>query len=261
MSDGRVQAVERAIDVVMCLRQGPRTLTEVSRATKLSKGTAFRLLNSLSYQGLVAKDSESSLYMLGPGCLSLIDGVTAGLGGIVGASRESILMLWQHSGETVTLHVRMGAERVCVYELPTAHPIRYMALVGGTAPIHVGSAGKVILAALAPAALEKLMSNLAMVRLTDHTITDRAALLAELAEVREQGYAVSAGERVPGAASISVAVRGPLDMTAAVSVLGPESRLSRDRMMALLPELKSAAQEIERALGAGGDGDARRRDR
>lgn len=76
---------------------------------------------------------------------------------------------------------------------------------------------------------------------------DMAALSAELERVRKQGYALSMGEPVPGAAAISVPVRGHRFLVS-LSVLGPESRLTRKRRLELLPEIRKAAASMEAAL-------------
>src|SRR3954454_17424905 len=89
----RVQSVTRAIDVAMTLRDGPRRLSDISRATGLSKGTAFRLLQTLSYRSLIFKDPDTDLYMLGPGALGLIQGVLLGLGGVVAGQSDALRKL------------------------------------------------------------------------------------------------------------------------------------------------------------------------
>lgn len=255
---GRVQSIERAIDLLMALKEGPRTLTDLSRAAGLSKATAFRLLATLSYQNLVAKDGSANLYMLGAGSLALLQGVTAGLGAIVSGGRPSLRKLWQSCQETVTVHVRIDTERICVDELPSPHPIRYIAAVGATVPLYVGAAGKVMLAKLEPSQLASILSRMTLTPITDKTFTDRDSLMRELIRIRAQGYATSAGERVPGAASISVAVEGPNGVLAAVSILGPANRLTRAKQLEQLPALQLAARDISEALSGAPDLAARK---
>ena len=234
----RVQAIERGIDVLMALAAGPKTLSEVSRNTGLTKATAFRLLVTLAYQNLVVKDANT--YALGPGCLRLMHGATRGIGAITPIARPWLTALSASTGETVTIHTRLGRERICVAEIPSPDPIRYTATIGATAALTVGSASRVLIAFEPPA--------------------DRAVTLAELdageqfrrevAEANEAGYALSAGERVPGAAAISVPIIGQGGFVAALSVLGPEFRLAEDRRRAMLPELREAAASIGAALAA-----------
>lgn len=248
----RVQSVERSIDILFALANGSRTLTDVARATSLSKGTAFRLLASLGHQQLVIKDPAANVYLLGPGFLRMFQGVMGDLGSLATIARPALQDLWEATSETIAMHVPIGAERVCVAELPSPEPIRYTSTVGATAPLHVGSAGKVLLAFLSPEKLVKTLAALPLISLTEATITDEAALRQELVAVARQGWAMSAGERITGAAAVSVPVRGQSDVLAALSILGPAGRLSTRRRLALLPELQGAAQRIEAAVATTG---------
>src|SRR5580700_10702348 len=99
----------------MSLTQGPKTLTEVSRQTGLTKGTTFRVLVSLGYENMVVKTETT--YTLGPGCLRLLDSVMHGVGAIIGAGRDALIALRDKTGETVAIHVRAGTDRICVEEL------------------------------------------------------------------------------------------------------------------------------------------------
>src|SRR5438876_440891 len=114
----RVQSIERGIDVLMTLVERPKTLTEVMRETGVSKATVFRMLASLGYESVVIKNGNNT-YMLGPGCLRLMQGVTHGLGAVTGAGRPALRKLWEQTGETVAIHVRVGTDRICTEELPS----------------------------------------------------------------------------------------------------------------------------------------------
>ncbi|HEY4280947.1 MAG TPA: IclR family transcriptional regulator [Conexibacter sp.] len=246
----RVQSIERGIDILLALAGGARTLTDVTRATGLSKGTAFRLLVSLNHEQLVVRDPRENGYLLGPGFLRLFQGVMDDLGAIATLARPALEELWRASGETVTLHVRSGAERICVAELPSAQPIRYVAAVGATAPLHVGSAGKVLLAFMPPEELTRALGSLPLTGLTHATITDREALRQELATVTRQGWAMSSGERIVGASAISVPVSASNGLLAALSVLGPADRLTPQKSLDLLPAIRAAAVAIEQILSS-----------
>jgi IclR family KDG regulon transcriptional repressor len=252
----RVQSIERGIDALMALVHGPRTLTEVSREAGLSKGTCSRILASLGYQNLVVR-TETNAYMLGPGSLRLINGVMGGLGTIVGLGRQAYEELREYTGETIAVHVRVGTDRVCVEELPSTAAVRYMSSVGSSAPLYVGSAGRVLLAFADDDDLERM---LAVISSADGNV-DIAWLRTELETIRAQGYAVSVGERVHGASAISVPVRGQDDFTAALSILGPDFRLTVEKRLEFLPALCKAAEiiaavhaETGRSMRAGANG-------
>lgn len=244
----RVQSVERAIDILMALSGGSRTLTDVTRATGLSKGTAFRLLTSLNHQQFVIRDPVEGGYLLGPVFLRLVESVMGDLGSIARVAAPTLQRLTGESGETVTLHAPSALERICVAESPSHQSIRYTASVGATAPLHVGSAGKVLLAFMPEQKRTQTLANLPLTAVTAATITDRAALDEEIATVARQGWALSAGERIEGAGSISVPIRTRSGLVLALSVLGPADRLTVDRRLALLPQMRAAAEEIQAAF-------------
>lgn len=241
----RVQSIERAIDILNVLAAGPKTLTEVARLSRLPKGTASRLLASLAYGDLVLKDPFDRAYVLGPGLMRLVRSVTQSFDPLVTLARPELTRLWVQTQETISLHVRLGTERVCIEELPSPNPLRYTASVGASAPLHIGSAGKVLLALQEPARLPSIVATLSMQPLTQRTIIDREELMAELETVRRSGWATSEGERVLGAVAVSVPLRGTHGEIIALSVLGPTQRLDRTRLMALVPKLKKSAAVIE----------------
>lgn len=246
-----VQAVQRSINVMMALRDGPQTLTELARATGLSKGTTFRMLASLNHERLVVKDPADNLYMLGPGLLMLLEGMLTSLGSLASGAKPVLEGLRNATNETVALHMAIGAERVCVEECQSRAAIRYTSYPGAAAPLHLGSAGKVLLSFMEESQRERALVLLRPIagEASGARIVDIDELRAQLDEVREQGWAMSYGERIADAAAISVPVRAHRFL-AALSILGPKARLSRERRLELLPALQEAARTIATSLDA-----------
>jgi DNA-binding IclR family transcriptional regulator len=91
------------------------------------------------------------------------------------------------------------------------------------------------------------LRNIKYAKIGPNTITDQEVLTEEIRRVRIQGYAVSFSERVPGSASISVAVKG-YACPVALSVLGPESRFDATVMMDHLKEIKGSSDRISQKL-------------
>jgi DNA-binding IclR family transcriptional regulator len=98
------------------------------------------------------------------------------------------------------------------------------------------------------------LQTLPLLPLTDATISDLDALRQELETVRRQGYAMSTGERIPGAAAVSVPVHGLQGFLASLSVLGPADRLQKRRRLELVPLLQETAEGIQAALSSAGAG-------
>lgn len=220
-----VRAVERAARILGALADEDLRLVELAGRLRLHKATVTRLLASLGRVGLVERDDRDR-YTLGPGVLRLAArqlNAHRRLGDFLG---DGLRRINRATGETVTVHVRVGTDRLCIEEVESPQPIAYRAGVGQRAPLHVGSAGKVLLAYLPEEERLAVLKELRLVQLTERTIVSADRLGAELARVRRLGYAFSSGERVIGASAVSVPVLDPEDhAVAAVSVLAPESRL------------------------------------
>jgi len=243
-----VQSVTRAIRLLQALEQGPRSLSRLVDDTGLSKATAHRLLASLSFGQLVIQDPVSGEYLLGPGCFGIGDAVIRGYGGLNVLSTPVLERLRQETGETVALHLRIGVQRVCVAQLPSPQAVRYVARLGAAQPLYLGAMGKVILAFSDGDVQREILDRTTLKQVTERTVTDRAALERQLVEIRLAGFAISRGENVAGAASISVPVVGTDSVIASLSIIGPEARMGDARMEELLPLLREGAEEIRRLV-------------
>lgn len=240
-----VRSVVRAADILVALELGPQSLGRVARRTGLTKPTAHRLLASLAYRQMVIQDPTSGEYQLGPGCFWVADAVMRGFAGLSVLAAPVMEDLSLVTGETVSLHVRAGMERVCIGQVASPQPVRYTARVGAANPIHTGAMGKVLLAFTDDNERRGLLERLPLQASTAATITDRARLETEMEITRRRGYAVSRGERLPGVAAMSVPILGADGrLVAALSIIGPEGRLSDEVMATQLPRLREAAMAI-----------------
>jgi DNA-binding IclR family transcriptional regulator len=238
------------MDLLLSLEDGPQSLAKIADITGLTKPTAHRLLATLSRNQLVIQNPWTSDYMLGPGCLGIANAVLNGLGGLGLMAQDILEGLAKASQESVALHVPAGTQRVCVAQVPSPQPVRYTADVGAAKPMYTGAMGKILLAFAHEQDRLELFSRLTLKPVTPLTITNRFELENELAEVRKQGYAVSRGEQADGVASISAPVFAASGhVMAAVSILGPSTRMSDDTMAKLRPLVVRTGQEISRLLG------------
>ena len=249
-SEPRSATLTKAIDVLTALLGGPRSLAVISKQTKLPKPTVHRLLDGLAYKDLVIQVDEEGTYALGPGCLRLAEAATQDGGGLTGVAWPILERLWTETEETVSLHVRVATQRVCITELISSGTLRYVSGVGSSAPLTVGSAGKVLLAFLPPSEQRDVLDRLSLDPGSAKTIPDEKALKIELANVRRQGWAQSFGERVLGAGAFSAPVfAGKGRPLAALSVLGPAERFGPEREEFLRGACVAAAAQISERMG------------
>lgn len=248
-----VRAVARAIDILFAVTDGLQSLGEIAHRTGLTKSTCHRLLASLGYRALVLQDPRTGSYLLGPACFRFVEAISTGLGGVDLIARPVLEELRRATEETVTLHVRVGGQRICVAELPSHQAVRYTAGVGSAAPISVGSAGKTLLAFMDADERRRLLASLEQA--APDWGSNEEAFAAHLEDIRRAGWASSRGERVPGAAALSVPIAGwDGSVVAALSILAPEARLAPEREPEIRALLEAAAGELNRRIRAtGGD--------
>ena len=240
-------SISKGIDILKSLSEGVDRVTDLASRLGLSKSTTHRLLKSLENTSIVMRDPITRRYYVGPLILDLASRPIISHQPLTVCAFEEMRRLRDLIQETVVLHIRIGLERVCLEELPSFQSLKYTAGKGFVAPVQTGSAGKVLLAEMSDPELQLLMANITFRKIAPNTITGREEMMQEIRKVRENGYAVSFGERAPGSASISVPVRGYL-CPVALSVLGPESRFPITAMMEYLKEMKRSASCISENL-------------
>jgi DNA-binding IclR family transcriptional regulator len=109
--------------------------------------------------------------------------------------------------------------------------------------------GKLLLAFSEERERNQILDRMTLDRQTGTTVTDRDTLGREIERIRRRGYATSRGERVVGGAAMSAPVFGPhRRILAALSILGPDARLTEAKMREFRPLLIRAAQAISHRL-------------
>ncbi|MEX2547960.1 MAG: IclR family transcriptional regulator [Chloroflexota bacterium] len=255
------QVVDRVIDILEAFEWlGPQLgVSELSRALNLKKATTHRLLASLRRRDIVAQDPATRRYHLGMhlwqlGMLALnqVDWIDR--------ARPYLRQLRDDTGETTHLAILDEGQVLYIDKAESEHSLRMPSQVGRRLPAHCTGVGKALLAYLSPAALADVIDRHGLPAFTPATITERHLLVTELARIRERGYAVDDEEIEPGLRCIAAAVRGHSgDVTAAISIAGPSSRIQHDNLDRHADSVVVAARQISSALGAPAVGAGRSR--
>lgn len=243
-----MRSLERALDVLEALQRGeePMRLTDVARATGLTPATASRILGVLQQRGFVT--TESRTHRLGPAVLAAAHGFLVS-DVVVHAAMPAMRELAASTTLTVSLYQRVGWERVLVARVDGAAPLRYELPLGRRLPLHLGAGGKAMAVDLDEADVDRLAEHVASVAQPGTPPVDPAALLADLAHLREQGFHLSEGERAAGIISVSVPVRGPAGrLLASLSASGPVERHPRADVLDAVGDVRRAAAAIGRAV-------------
>jgi IclR family transcriptional regulator, KDG regulon repressor len=238
-------AVERAVQVLNALgERGEATLTEITRELGHGKTAVLRILNALVRQGLVQQDRATGSYSLSWRVLVLARSL-ANKAEVRTLALPYMLELRDLTSETVTLTGRVGFQRVCIEQVESPHELRWHTEIGSVAPLYAGSSGKMFLATFDPPDLDEYFAEVEFQPLTADTITDPAALRAQLEEIRANGYCYDHDTRVSGVAGLSApVVDGSGAAVAVLTIGGPTERFEsadmdrwRERLVAATTEL------------------------
>lgn len=237
-----IRSVYRAVDILVCLSNGINTLTEITLQTHLSKPTVYRLLKTLEELLMVTQDPSTHRYYLGPLVHQIASNPETNHQYLTSCAFEELRRLWEYSGETVELNTMVGVQYARIYEIPSKYDLK---VVNGPDPVgavYVGAPAKVLLSQLDDDELKAIVRNIKLSRVTEYSVVDRDKLLDQVRKVRERGYEVSLGERIPGAMCISAPVKNYF-WPVALALTGPEIRL-RPTADEVIKEVTASAERI-----------------
>lgn len=245
---GTVQSVDRAITILELLaRHGTAGVTQLAAELGVHKSTASRLVSALEQRSLVEQVEERGKYRLGVGILRLAGATTARLD-LVQEARPLCRRLAAATGETINLAVLSGGAALYIDQVAGTSTLSSYNWVGQHVPLHATSNGKALLSELPEPDLTRTLGELTAY--TPSTITERARLDRELAQVRERGFAVATDELDVGLTAVAAPVRDAHgEIVASVSVSGPSFRFTHDRVTQLLPDLRRAVEDLSAAMG------------
>ena len=251
--DGRgaefVQSLERGLLVIRAF--GPErsrlTLTDVARATGLTRAAARRFLLTLVELGYVGSDGRE--FSLLPRVLELGYAYLSGLS-LPEVAQPLLEELVGRVHESSSITVLDGDDIVYVVRCPTKRIMTVAISVGSRLPAYCTAMGRVLLAALSPEGLDRYLDRVSLVARTGRTCTDPAELRRILAQVADDGFAAVDQELEDGLVSIAVPIRDPSGaVTAACNVSAGAVRVDVPTLVRdVLPELAATAARIEDGL-------------
>ncbi len=252
MEKGGVQSLDRAFTLLelLCKSPGGLAIHQLSELTGLHKSTVHRLLAAMAERGYVRKMGDG-VYRAGMRICELSDYVQQNLD-VVELAREPMEGLSRRTGETVHLVERDGDEVVYIYKVDSIHgAIRMVSRIGMRRPMYCTGMGKAILAFQSDEQVLDYWKGTEHESYTDHTIVRQEAFLREIHEIRRRGYALDNEENELGVRCVAAAIpdwQG--DVSYALSISAPISRMTDERIRALVPELLAVRNEIASCLGA-----------
>ncbi len=243
---GPVKSALRTVELLefFARNQGRHSLADLQQRLGYPKSSLYMLLRTLAEVGWVDVDASGTMY--GIGLRALLAGTSyLDTDPIVAAASETMDWLAETTTETVHLARLDGPDVVYLATRPSRHYLRPISRVGRRLPAHATSLGKALLADRTD---DDLMLTLPLTSLTAHTITDRDALIADLAGTRDRGYAIDHEENVVGVRCLGAAIRYQHPARDAISCSIPVARLAEGREEQIAEALLAARDRLERTL-------------
>ncbi|MCB1746015.1 MAG: helix-turn-helix domain-containing protein [Gammaproteobacteria bacterium] len=214
----------RALDVFAAFEAArrPLSLSELARATAMPVSTCHGVIKALQQAGYLAFLGPREVYPTRrlwdlAAAIRAHDPVLGRLEGALEALRDAC-------DETVILGAPQAEAVQYLLVIESTQSIRYSATVGALKPLHSSAIGKALLGTLPAAERAAWLAEHPLPAITEHTLTDRAALAADLAAGAARGWWQTQGENVADV----MAVAAPLELgprRLGVAVAGPLHRM------------------------------------
>lgn len=241
--DGTVGKALDVLDRVAALGR-PARFTELLDGSPFPKATLYRLLQTLTSQGMLAYDSDRQTYAPGVRLVRLAHAAWA-QSSLAPVARPHLDALSREVGETVHLAQLDGGQVLYVDKRNARDPIAMFSQAGKVGPAYCTGVGKAMLAFTDARDLDRILPQQSFHRFTPHTITTEAALREELARIRDRGHAFDAEEHEPGIICVALPILGRTGRAlGALSVTSSTARTRLDALAALAPRIRAAAEAI-----------------
>ena len=251
----KLNTIGKAVEIIHTIQraQRPLSIKEIAEAMGFNKSSLHHHVKTLTTLKFLQRDGETRKYDIG---LGLVQAGQSYLRRIDVKERARCYLeeLSRSVRESVHMVVLDGARATYVDRVDgedRAHSLRCACLLGVQVDVHSTAAGKVLLAHLDRSALERIVDELLLRRVTEHTITDKGALLRDLSLVKSRGYALNVEEHVLGVHAVAVPVFNhhercvaSISVSCAVRAV-PQKRLETE----VLHKLHAAGRKISAAMG------------
>ncbi|HEX7558773.1 MAG TPA: IclR family transcriptional regulator [Usitatibacter sp.] len=246
----RLSSVANSIRLTKAFSEDEYEMGISALATRLglAKSTVHRLATTLVEYDILEQNRETGKYRLGLALFELGTMVRRKMDTNSGAQVQ-IHALADETGETVQLAILDHLSVLYIRIRESRQAVRMSSGLGSRAPAHCTGVGKALIAFQPPEIVQQIIDN-GLKRYTQGTITDPEKLRAELATIRQKGYAIDDEEIEVGLRCIAAPIRDHSgQVTAAISVAAPVQRMTKKNLQATIPSVVAAAEAISRRLG------------
>lgn len=238
-----VTTVDRTFQIVEIVRElDGAGVSEIAERVDIGKSAVHNHLTTLANREYVVKEGDQ--YQIGLAFLGL-GAYARKRNDIYRVARPEVETLADETGELVNLLVEKNGLGIYLYQAQGEDGVELDTYEGKEVRLHGTALGKAILGYRSREDVDAVIDEHGMPRLTEQTTTDRETFHEELAEVREQGYAVDDEERLTGLRCIAAPITDAEDRSiAAISISCPVHRVSDDRFFTDLRDAVLGAANV-----------------
>lgn len=245
-----IKSLDRALEVLVQLgeMQGG-TLSEVAGALDQSPATVYRVLTTFQGRGFADFDEQSQTWDIGAAAFTTGSQFLRRTS-LVERARPIMRDLMEATGETANLGIERDGKVLFLGQVETHATIRAFFPPGTASAMHSSGIGKALLSRMDDRRQRQVLAAGKLEQFTPHTLTDPDAMIADLHDTKARGYAIDAEERNIGMRCIASPVFNVYgEAVAGISVSGPTSRITPDRIEALARPVMDAAARLTTAIG------------
>lgn len=245
-----LSSVKNTLRILNCfsVEEPEKRVTDLATELGLGKSTISRMLSTLADEGYVKKDPETQKYRLGLRILTLSSVIISDLE-VNREARPVLKALVKETSEASHIALLEETDVVYVEQIECPHPVRILSYIGRRNPVHCTSSGKVLMAFQKEEKI-RILLNGELTKYTNHTITDPDKLMRQLKEIKQKEFCMSVNEYMDGVISFAAPIRNYTGkVIAAVSLIGPVSRIHGSVVTTYGNKVIRAAKEISRNMG------------
>ncbi|MEM6339535.1 MAG: IclR family transcriptional regulator [Pseudomonadota bacterium] len=242
--------IGKALDVLDLVADFDRPVrfSELLARSDHPKATLYRLVQTLTHQGMLRYDEDRQTYAPGLRLVRLAHSAWRH-SALAPIARPFVDKLAQEVGETVHVAQLDGGQVLYVDKRNATQPIEMFSQAGKVGPGYCTGVGKAMLAHLEPEARDRAVNRQAFFAHTPHTLATPQALLTELDQIRADGLAFDREEHEPGIICIAVPIlSGTSRVIGALSITTSIERKSLDDLDVWAPTLRQTATHIAQAV-------------
>jgi len=237
------------LDILETLKEEPSgaRLADLARTVEMPKATVYRIMTTLEGRGYVDRVRDGGYCMARKFFDLKRDIPVQQL--VIRAAQPLIERLVESCKETVNLGILDAGEVVVVNTVESPQSVRMSSKVGNRRHLHTTAIGKVLLAGLNDREVLRLIRLKGLPKLTPNSIVTKAALMAELNNIREVGFALDDQENEMDGRCIGASIKDADGRAvAALSISAPVFRMDVARANSLVGKLRDTCEAVSRGL-------------